>query len=139
MLIGSQSINLIVLKNEWTMFSRMADTKIAALKEVIERLQRGEDVDVERMLGTGDERQEQEWKDVLQEIEEEDRLWQNKARKKARRAARKAEREAAAAANEGRSTPEPSQQLEQRDSDTGNSDRSSSPTLQAMWSRLGFS
>ena len=65
MLIGSQSINLIVLKNEWTVFSRMADTKIAALKEVIERLQRGEDVDVERMLGTGDERQEQEWKDGM--------------------------------------------------------------------------
>ena len=76
---------------------------------------------------------------VLQEIEEEDRLWQNKARKKARRAARKAEREAAAAANEGRSMSEQPQQPEQRDSDTGNNDRSSSPTLQAIWSRLGFS
>lgn len=63
--IGSQSINLMVLKNEWTIFSRMADTKIAALKEVIERLQRGENVDVERILGTGDERQEQEWKDGM--------------------------------------------------------------------------
>ena len=63
MLIGSQSINLIALKNDYTIFSRKADAKIALLKEVIEKIQRGEEVDVEKALGTGDEAQEQEWKD----------------------------------------------------------------------------
>ena len=63
MLIGSQSINLILLKNEWQVFSRQADAKIARLKDVIERVQRGEDVDVEKELGTGDEVAEREWAD----------------------------------------------------------------------------
>ena len=63
MLIGSQGINMIALKNDYTIFSRKADAKIALLKEVIEKIQRGEEVDVEKALGTGDEAQEQEWKD----------------------------------------------------------------------------
>ena len=63
MLIGSQSINMIALKNDYTIFSRKADAKIALLQEVIEKIQKGEEVDVEKALGTGDEVQEQEWKD----------------------------------------------------------------------------
>ena len=63
MLIGSQSINMIALKNDYSIFSRKADAKIALLKDVIEKIQRGEEVDVEKALGTGDEAQEQEWKD----------------------------------------------------------------------------
>lgn len=63
LLIGSQSINLILLRNEWQVFSRKADSKIALLKEVIEKLHRGENVDVERVLGTGNEVHEREWKD----------------------------------------------------------------------------
>lgn len=61
MLIGSQSINLLLLRNEWQVFSRQADAKIARLKEVIQRVQNGEDVDVEKELGTGDEVAEREW------------------------------------------------------------------------------
>ena len=118
MLIGSQSINMIALKNDYSIFSRKADAKIARLREVIEKIQRGEEVDVEKVLGTGDEAQEQEWKDgqsiftpstlasiaallryclaVLSHIEKEDRLWQSKIRRRERRAARKAEQEEAA-------------------------------------------
>lgn len=54
---------MLTLRNEYTTFSRKSDQKIALLKEVIEKVQRGEDVDVEKVLGTGDETQEQEWKD----------------------------------------------------------------------------
>lgn len=63
--IGSNSINLLLLKNEWDIFTRKADAKLAALKEVIEKLQRGEEVDVRRVLGTGDEVQEREWKEGM--------------------------------------------------------------------------
>jgi hypothetical protein len=42
---------------------RKADSRIAVLREVIERLGRGEDVDVEAMLGTGDEKAEKDWEE----------------------------------------------------------------------------
>jgi Family of unknown function (DUF5321) len=51
------------LKNEMKAESRKADAKIALLREVIQRVQKGEDFDVERLLGTGDPKQEQEWKE----------------------------------------------------------------------------
>ena len=54
---------MAALRHEYTQFDRKAEVKIALLKEVIEKIQRGEEVDVERVLGTGDEVQEQEWKD----------------------------------------------------------------------------
>lgn len=63
LLIGSNAIQMLTLKNEYSSFSRKADEKIKLLKEVLDRLQRGEKVDVEKVLGTGDEEQEQEWRD----------------------------------------------------------------------------
>ena len=54
---------MLALKNEYSTFSRKADAKIKLLKDVLDRVQRGENVDVEKALGTGDEQQEQEWKD----------------------------------------------------------------------------
>lgn len=99
LLIGSQAIRLIALQTEVKNYTRKADAKIALLREVIERVQKGEDVDVERILGTGDEVKEREWEEgainisilgsvtmtnvrsVLREIEEEDSLWQAKTRK----------------------------------------------------------
>lgn len=62
-LIGSQAIRLLTLKNSYTTYSRSVDAKIKLLKDVIERIQRGEKVDVEKLLGTGDETKEQEWED----------------------------------------------------------------------------
>jgi Family of unknown function (DUF5321) len=63
LLIGSNAINMIKLKNEFELFSRRADAKIGLLKEVIQRVQNGEDVDVEGLLGTGDKAKEKEWEE----------------------------------------------------------------------------
>ena len=65
LLIGSHGIRMSALRHQYTQFSRKAEIKIALLKEVIEKIQRGEEVDVERALGTGDEIQEQEWQDGM--------------------------------------------------------------------------
>ena len=65
LLIGSNAIQMIALRNEFINFSRKADAKIGLLKEVLERVQRGEDVDVEGLLGTGNEEQEREWEEGL--------------------------------------------------------------------------
>ncbi|KAL8733852.1 MAG: hypothetical protein Q9166_001840 [cf. Caloplaca sp. 2 TL-2023] len=82
LLIGSNAMQLLALRNEFTAFSRRADAKIGLLKEVIERIQKGEDVDVKGLLGTGNPEKEKEWEDVIEEIEEEDRLWQANARRR---------------------------------------------------------
>ncbi|KAK5165615.1 hypothetical protein LTR04_001223 [Oleoguttula sp. CCFEE 6159] len=63
LLIGSNAIQTIALRNEFLNFSRKADAKIALLKEVIERVQKGEDVDVEGLLGTGNKEKEKEWEE----------------------------------------------------------------------------
>ena len=63
LLIGSNAIQMLTLKNEYSSFSRKADAKIKFLKDVLDRVQRGENVDVEKALGTRDEEQEQEWRD----------------------------------------------------------------------------
>lgn len=57
------SIQMIALRNEFTAFTRRADAKIGLLKEIIGRIQNGEDVDVEGLLGTGDAKREQEWEE----------------------------------------------------------------------------
>ncbi|KAM3078874.1 hypothetical protein ACMFMF_003805 [Clarireedia jacksonii] len=61
LLIGSMSIQMIALRNGFAAFERRADAKIRLLKEVIERIQNGEKVDVKGLLGTGDKKQEEEW------------------------------------------------------------------------------
>lgn len=73
---------MLTLKNEYSTFSRKADAKINLLKDVLDRAQRGDNVDVEKVLGTGDEEQEQEWRDVLRNVAEVDQLWQAKDRKR---------------------------------------------------------
>ena len=93
---------MLALRNEFTVFSRRADAKIGLLKDVIERVQRGEEVDVKGLLGTGDPEKEKEWEQgmfpgitvfssgksiliasvVIRELEEEDRLWQSNVRRR---------------------------------------------------------
>ncbi|OAT08954.1 hypothetical protein BDBG_04546 [Blastomyces gilchristii SLH14081] len=80
-LIGSQAIRMIMLRNEYANDTRSADAKTRLLKEVIERIQKGEDVDVKRLLGTGDEAKEREWEEVLKEIEQEESLWHSRAKR----------------------------------------------------------
>lgn len=76
------SIQMIALRNEFAAFSRRADAKIGLLREIIERIQKGEEVDVEGLLGTGDKKMEQEWEEVLQEIEKEDQEWEQSRKTK---------------------------------------------------------
>lgn len=54
---------MIGLKNDFANYTRSTDAKIRLLGEVIERVKRGEDVDVRRLLGTGDEGKEREWEE----------------------------------------------------------------------------
>ena len=63
LLIGSQSIRIIGLQNEHDAYIRKMNAKLEVLKKVIEGIQRGEDVDVEKMLGTGDVQKEREWEE----------------------------------------------------------------------------
>lgn len=63
LLIGSNAIQMISLRNDFLNFSRKADAKVGLLREVIKRVQRGEEVDVEGLLGTGDEEKEREWEE----------------------------------------------------------------------------
>jgi hypothetical protein len=63
LLIGSMSIQMIALRNEFTATTRRADAKIGLLKEIIEKIQNGEEVDVEGLLGTGDKQREEEWEE----------------------------------------------------------------------------
>lgn len=59
------SIQMIALRNEYATFSRRADARIGLLKEIIERIQKGEEVDVEGLLGAGDKEKEKEWEEGL--------------------------------------------------------------------------
>lgn len=61
--IGSNAIQMIALRTDFKNFSRKAEVKIGLLQDAIERLHRGEVVDVEKLLGSGDEQQEREWED----------------------------------------------------------------------------
>ena len=56
---------MIALRHDVLNFSRKAEAKIGLLREVIERVQRGEDIDVEGLLGTGDEEKERGWEEGL--------------------------------------------------------------------------
>ncbi|KAL6853166.1 hypothetical protein J3F83DRAFT_559904 [Trichoderma novae-zelandiae] len=67
--IGSMSIQMIALRNQTDRYMRQSSLRIAQLREVVRRIQNGEDVDVEKALGTGDAQKETEWEEVLQAIE----------------------------------------------------------------------
>jgi hypothetical protein len=120
LLVGSQAIQILWLKQDRGHSLRKAEAKIGLLKEVIERVQRGEDVPVESLLGTGREESEKEWAEskfyncdrividdggkadlgaVLKDMENEEVLFQSKKRRKALRqkAAEEAAQEEAAA------------------------------------------
>ncbi|KAI5868070.1 hypothetical protein GGS23DRAFT_9967 [Durotheca rogersii] len=70
--IGSMSIQMIALKREFDAFMRRSEVRIGLLREVVEKLQKGEAVDVEKVLGTGDAAKEMEWGQVLRELERDD-------------------------------------------------------------------
>lgn len=69
LLIGSMAIQMISLRKNFEAFMRRSDVRIGLLREVIEKIQNGENVDVEKVLGAGDPEREAEWEEVLNEIE----------------------------------------------------------------------
>lgn len=56
---------MIALKRDMLNYTRKTEAKIALLREVIGKVQAGEEVDVERILGTGNADREQEWQDGM--------------------------------------------------------------------------
>ncbi|OHE95638.1 hypothetical protein CORC01_09070 [Colletotrichum orchidophilum] len=106
LLIGSMSINMLSTKQAFEAFSRQADVRISVLREVVEKLQRGEKVDVEKALGTGDPQKELDWEEMLREIERED-VSRQKKQEKSRQAetAAKSQAEAAVVVHEAAGPP----------------------------------
>ncbi|KAF3770218.1 hypothetical protein M406DRAFT_245702 [Cryphonectria parasitica EP155] len=82
LLIGSMSIQMISLRKNFDAFVRRSDVRIGLLREVVERIQNGEDVDVEKILGTGDPETEAAWEEVLEEIEKDGALKKEKKQDK---------------------------------------------------------
>ncbi|ATY67307.1 hypothetical protein A9K55_000224 [Cordyceps militaris] len=72
--VGSMSIQMIALRNQTGRYMRQASLRLRLLREVVERIQNGEDVDVDKALGTGEPQREAEWDEVLQEIEREEAM-----------------------------------------------------------------
>jgi hypothetical protein len=65
LLIGSMSIQMISLRKNFEAFMRRSDVRIGLLREVVERIQNGEKVDVEKVLGAGDPEREAEWEEGM--------------------------------------------------------------------------
>lgn len=63
LLIGSMSIQMISLRKNFEAFMRRSDVRIGLLREVVEKIQNGENVDVEKVLGAGDPEREAEWEE----------------------------------------------------------------------------
>lgn len=63
--IGSMSIQMIALRNSTDRYVRQSAVRIGLLKEIVERIQNGEDVDVEKLLGTGDAQKEADWEEGM--------------------------------------------------------------------------
>lgn len=104
LLIGSQAIQILWLKRDREHYTRKAEAKIGVLREVIEKVQRGEEVDVEKVLGTGDKTLEKEWEDVLKEIGDEEVLYRSKKRRRELRAQAAAEQGKEQIVEEGKPT-----------------------------------
>jgi len=68
LLIGSMAIQMITLRKDFATFMRQSGVRIEQLREVVEKLQRGEEVDVEKALGTGDPDKELDWEQGLRSL-----------------------------------------------------------------------
>ncbi|KAL5398981.1 hypothetical protein PMIN06_010264 [Paraphaeosphaeria minitans] len=99
LLVGSQAIQILWLKQERALVTRRAEAKMGILREVVERVQRGEEVDVEGILGTGVEGREKEWAGLLKDIEDEELLFQSTMEKRKLKEAAEAEAQDEAAQN----------------------------------------
>ena len=63
LLLGSQSVRLIVLRMDREKMREKTEARLRTLREVLEAVMAGEDVDVRARLGTGKEQDEREWEE----------------------------------------------------------------------------
>jgi septum formation inhibitor MinC len=73
-------------------FTRQTNAKLELLREVVEKVRNGEDVDVKQALGTGDPHHEKEWEQVMRELEETDMLLEGRKKREAKRAQKEQQR-----------------------------------------------
>lgn len=69
LLIGSMSIQMISLRKSFDTHTRRSAVRIGLLREVIEKLENGEQVDVENVLGSGDPEKEAVWEEGEFEVQ----------------------------------------------------------------------
>lgn len=102
---------MIAMQRDFVQFTNHTEARLALLREVVKKVQSGEDVDVEAVLGTGNAAKEKEWEEgklhslcyhihegtasliqthiVMRELEAEDALIQSRRQKrKAKEAAK---------------------------------------------------
>lgn len=60
------SIQMIALRNQTDRYMRQSAVRIGLLREIVEKIQNGEEVDVEKLLGTGDAQKEADWEESKQ-------------------------------------------------------------------------
>lgn len=61
--VGSMSIQMIVLRKQTDQYLRQSAVRIGLLREVVEKIRNGEEVDVAKVLGTGDSQREADWEE----------------------------------------------------------------------------
>lgn len=91
-LVGSNAINTIALRNEMVNYNRKTNAKLELLREVVQRVKDGEDVDVRKLLGTGEERAEREWEEVVRDLENAEGIEERRRKREARVKAKADER-----------------------------------------------
>ncbi|KAK9452636.1 hypothetical protein V1511DRAFT_507451 [Dipodascopsis uninucleata] len=77
-LIGSQNINIMRQKHLYSEEERKLTRKIKALESVIEKIQNGEEVNIVEELGTGNPKEEQNWKDYINSLENKELVWRQR-------------------------------------------------------------
>lgn len=75
----------MALRNEMLNFSRKTEARLSLLREVVQRIKNGEDVDVKGLLGTGDPKSEAEWEEMMKELEETDMVAEGKRKREEKR------------------------------------------------------
>ncbi|KAH7159984.1 hypothetical protein B0J13DRAFT_616776 [Dactylonectria estremocensis] len=86
LLIGSMSIQMITLRHSFERYMRQSEARITKLRDVVERIQRGETVDVEQALGTGNAKKEADWEEMLKAIERDEAARKSQKQEKAKEA-----------------------------------------------------
>lgn len=85
LLAGSNAIQILALRNDTVSYTRKTEAKLDLLREVVQRVKNGEEVDVKKALGTDDEDAEREWEKMVKELAETDTViagWKKKAEKR---------------------------------------------------------